>query len=293
MADELLDSQFLKRLETLQLTTRRVFAGRMRGERRSHRRGVSIEFADYRDYVPGDDTRFLDWNIYGRLDRLFLKLFIEEQDLYLYLLADTSKSMAFGDPAKLLYAKQLAAALGYIGLSNLDKVSVVGFAEKETGRLAPTRGKAQVWKLLRFLNGLEADGQTSLEGMCKTFIGRRPIKGIVVLISDLLDGHGFEAALKWFLRGSYEVYVIHVLTPEEIDPTLRGHLELIDAETQWPVEVSVNDPLLKMYRRTVEAFCNGVKSFCTQYGMHYVLARTSLPFDRLILDVLRRRGLLR
>jgi len=293
MAEELLDSEFLKKLETLQLTTRRVFAGRMRGERRSHRRGVSINFADYRDYVRGDDTRFIDWNIYGRLDRLFLKLFIEEQDLYLYLLLDTSKSMAFGEPKKMHYAKQLAAALGYIGLSNLDKISVVAFDERENETLPPMRGKAQVWRLLKFLNGLEADGQTSLLSTCKGFVVRRPIKGIVVLISDFLDGQGYEAALKWFLNGNYEVYVIHLLSPEEIDPTVRGHLELIDAETQWGVQVSVTEPLLRIYTKTVEAFCGGIKAFCAQYGMNYILARTSTPFDRLILDVLRRRGLLK
>jgi len=293
MADELLDSAFLKRLETLQLTTRRVFAGRMRGERRSHRRGVSIEFADYRDYVPGDDTRFLDWNIYGRLDRLFLKLFVEEQDLYLYILLDTSKSMSFGEPQKMLYAKQLAAALGYIGLSNLDKVGLMAFDDEARNFMAPTRGKSQVWRLLRFLNALEPDGQTSLLTICKSFVVRRPIKGIVVLISDLLDGQGYQEALKWFLHGNYEVYVIHLLAPEEIEPTVRGHLELIDAETLWGVEVSVNEPLLRIYRRTAEAFCAGIKSFCTQYGMNYILARTSTPFDRLILDVLRRRGLIK
>jgi uncharacterized protein (DUF58 family) len=293
MPDELLDSEFLKKLEALQLTTRRVFAGRMRGERRSHRRGVSIEFADYRNYTRGDDTRFIDWNIYGRLDRLFLKLFIEEQDLYLYLLVDTSKSMAFGEPNKMHYAKQLAAALGYIGLSSLDKVGVAAFDDEARNFFAPTRGKSQVWRLLRFLNGLQADGQTSLLNVCKGFVVRRPIKGIVVLISDFLDGQGYEEALKWFLRGSYEVYVIQLLAPEEIEPTLRGHLELIDVETLWGVEVSVTDPLLRIYRKTLETFCGGIKSFCTQYGMNYILARTSTPFDRLILDVLRRRGLLK
>jgi uncharacterized protein (DUF58 family) len=293
MAEELLDSQFLKRLEALQLTTRRVFAGRMRGERRSHRRGVSIEFADYRNYTRGDDTRFIDWNIYGRLDRLFLKLFIEEQDLYFYLLVDRSKSMAFGEPRKMHYAKQVAAALGYIGLSNLDKVGVFAFDDEARNFFAPTRGKSQVWRLLRFLNDLEPDGQTSLLNICKSFVIRRPIKGVVVLVSDLLDGQGYEEALKWFLRGNYEVYVIHLLAPEEIEPTLRGHLELIDVETLWGVEVSVTDPLLRIYRKTVEAFCGGIKSFCTQYGMNYILARTSTPFDRLILDVLRRRGLLK
>ena len=291
--EELLDPQFLKRLEVLQLTTRRVFAGRMRGERRSHRRGTSIDFADYRNYVRGDDTRFIDWNIYGRLDKLFLKLFIEELDLYFYILIDTSKSMGFGEPSKMLYAKQLAAALGYIGLSNMDKIGMVAFDEQERNFLSPTRGKSQVWKLLRFLNELEADGQTSLYNICRSFVLRRPVKGIVVLISDLLDGDGYEEALKWFLRGNYEVYVLHILAPEEIDPTVRGHLELVDAETDWGVEVSVTDPLLRIYKRTVEAFCGGVKRYCTQYGMNYVLARTSTPFDRLILDVLRRRGLLR
>ena len=159
--------------------------------------------------------------------------------------------------------------------------------------LSPLRGKSQVWRLLRFLSDLEPDGRTSLLNICRGFVVRRPIKGIVVLISDLLDGQGYEEALKWFLRGSYEVYIIHVLAPEEIEPTLRGHLELVVSETLWPVEVSITDPLLRYYRRTVEAFCTGIKAFCTQYGMNYIPARTSMPFDRLILEVLRRRGLLR
>jgi len=293
MSEELLDSEFLKRLEALQLTTRRVFAGRMRGERRSRRRGTSVEFADYRNYARGDDSRFIDWNIYGRLDRLFLKLFVEEQDLYLYLLVDTSKSMAFGDPPKARYAKQVAAALGYIGLSNLDKVGVWAFAEETRNFLSPVRGKSQIWRLLRFLGDVEPDGQTSLLNICRSFVLHRPIRGIVILISDLLDGQGYEQALKWFLRGNYEVYVIHLLAPEEIEPTLRGHLELIDTETLWPVEVSVTDQLLRVYRRTVDGFCAGIKSFCAQYGMNYVLARTSTPFDRLVLDALRRRGLVK
>src|ERR671935_168197 len=144
----LLDPEFLARLEQLELVSRKIFTGRMKGERRSRRKGQSVEFADYRNYVVGDDLRFLDWNLYARLDRLFLRLFMEEEDLHFYILIDNSLSMDFGTPTKLHFAKQVAAALGYIGLVNLDRVVVEAFNDRLVQSMPAARGRRSVWRLM-------------------------------------------------------------------------------------------------------------------------------------------------
>ena len=290
---ELLSSEFLKRLEQLQITSTRIFQGRQQGERRSKRRGVSIEFADYRDYVRGDDTRFIDWNLYSRLDRYFLKLFMEEQDLYFYSIIDTSKSMEYGNPAKLLYAKQVAAALSYIGLTKQDKVGISAFASNIHETFRPTRGRAQIWRMLEFLGNLKADGQTSLAQTCRNFVLKNRMRGIVVLISDFFDEEGFEGALKFFLQGNYEIFVVQILDKEEMNPEIRGHMELVDSETEDKTEITITPQLLQQYKRTLEAYCTQINTYCTQYGMNYLVTSTEVPFDEIILKYMRRRGLLR
>jgi uncharacterized protein (DUF58 family) len=292
-ARELLDPEFLKKIEALQLTARKVLAGRMRGERRSKRHGTSIEFADYRDYVRGDDIRHIDWNIYSRLEKLFLKLFVEEQELTLYLLIDTSKSMALGDPQKLLYAKRVAAALGYIGLLNNDKVGISAFHDNRLLTFTPTRGKARTWAMLQFLAELQGDGKTDLASACKAFALQQRLRGVVVLLSDLLDPRGFEDGLKWFLHRNHEVYVLHLLAEDELHPKINGHLELVDSETGDRTEVTISRPLLRRYREMVDAFCTAVRGWCNGHGMIHMVTSTGTDFDQLILNYLRRRGLLR
>ena len=165
----LLDASFLRHLEQLGLISKKIFLGKMKGERRSKKRGISIEFADYRDYAKGDDLRFLDWNIFGRLDRLFTKLFHEEEDLYLYILLDTSASMNFGEPNKSWFAKRVAAALAYIGLSGLDRVCLIGFNESNYRWMQPTRSKSRIWRIIEFLDNLTLEGETSLTESCRRF----------------------------------------------------------------------------------------------------------------------------
>src|SRR5271169_3010145 len=164
----LLDPQFLARLEQLELVSRKIFMGRMKGERRSKRKGQSVEFADYRNYVVGDDLRFLDWNLFARLDRLFIRLFMEEEDLHFYVLLDNSLSMDFGNPTKLLYAKQLAAALAFIGLVNMDRVVIEVFNDKLTQSLPPVRGKKSLWRVLDFLQKLAPAGPSNLKQALRT-----------------------------------------------------------------------------------------------------------------------------
>src|SRR5256885_3165334 len=161
-AQPLLDPDFLARLEQLELVSKKIFLGRMKGERRSKRKGQSVEFADYRNYVVGDDLRFLDWNLFARLDRLFIRLFMEEEDLHVYILIDNSLSMGFGSPTQLHYAKQVAAALGFIGLVNLDRVMMEVFNDRLVQSLPAQRGRRSLWRVLDFLNKLEPAGPSDM-----------------------------------------------------------------------------------------------------------------------------------
>ncbi len=290
----LLEPELLARLDQLEVLTHRVFRGRQKGERRSRKKGQSVEFADYREYVPGDDTRYLDWNIFGRLERLYIKLFLEEEDLAFHVIVDTSASMDFGSPVtKFEYARKLAAALGYIGLRNQDKVGVSDAKGRVVSRFRPARGKAQLTKMLSYLMTLEPGERTNLVESCRDFVLQNTQAGIVVLISDFLDDRGYEEALKHFFMRNYEVYCIQVLSPEERDPTQMGHLELVDSETGERQEVTASEALVKQYRRTVETFCGGLRDWCTSRGMTYLAATTDLSVDQMLLGYLRQKGLLR
>jgi len=180
---KLLDESFIRKLDMLSIVSRKVIVGRIRGEKRSKRRGVSSEFAEHRDYSPGDDTRFIDWNIYGRLNRLFLKLFYEEEDLHVSILIDASRSMDYGSPNKFDYARRLAAALGYIAAAGLDRVSLRAFSEDVDERLAPFRGKRQVWRMFSFLENLRCSGATSMQDACRRAALQARGKGITIIIS--------------------------------------------------------------------------------------------------------------
>src|SRR4029079_877714 len=186
----LLEPQFLARLEQLELVSRKIFLGLMKGERRSKRKGQSVEFADYKNYVKGDDLRFLDWNLFARLDRLFIRLFMEEEDLHFYGLTDTTVSVYVGNPTKLHYAKQVAAALGFIGLVNMDRVMVEAFNERLTQRMPAVRGRRSLFRLMDFLEKLEPAGPSNLKKAIRSFSIKCSGKGIVVLLSDLMDKNG-------------------------------------------------------------------------------------------------------
>ena len=289
----LLSPSFLARLEQLELVSRKVFLGQMRGERRSPRQGISVEFSDYRNYVPGDDLRFIDWNIYGRLDRLFLKLFLEEEDLHVYLLLDTSQSMAFGDPQKLHYAKQIAAALGYIGLTRSDRVIIESVAGDSSLKMPPLRGKQQGLQMLEFLEQLHTGGGTSLSQSLRDFSVRNSGRGIVVLISDLMDKDGYESALRYLLAKQMDIYVIHLLSQEELNPNYQGDLRLVDSEDGDIAEITVNKPLVDRYKNHLKAYCDEIRNYCIRRGIFYLLADNQIPMEKLILEYLRQRLLVR
>lgn len=283
----------MAKLEQLELISRKIFAGTMRGERRSKRRGESVEFADYRNYTVGDDLRFLDWNIYARLDQLFIKLFLQEEDLHISLLIDISKSMDLGEPNKGLYAKQVAAALAYIGLCNFDRVSIYPYADGLSYELPGLRGRRLMHRVVEFLTGIDYGGGSNLTLACKQYAIRHPQRGIVILISDFLDKGGFEQGLRYLLGRDLDIYAIQVLSPEEIEPTLTGDLRLRDVEDDDIAEVTISRALINRYKRNLHAYCESLRNFCTQRGMAYLFTSTDVPFDQLILKYLRNRGLVK
>ncbi|MFZ1935039.1 MAG: DUF58 domain-containing protein [Thermoguttaceae bacterium] len=314
-ASTLLSPELLARLEKMELVSRKVFRGRMKGERRSPRKGQSVEFADFRNYVPGDDLRFVDWNTYARLEKLFLKMFLEEEDLHFYALIDASSSMDFGNPTKLRFAVQLAAALGFIGLVRGDRVKIetIGQSARES---APTfRGRRSLWRMLDHLEQIAKKGTSLIladladspspagrksvtspfllaEGV-KSFCLRNSGKGIVVLISDLMDKGGYESALRYLASRQMDVYVIHVLSPEEFEPDVQGDLRLVDCEDGDVAEVTITVPLMKRYKQTLAAFVDSARDFCSRRGMMYLLARSETSIEQLLTGYLARRGLVR
>ncbi len=293
MSDALLSPDVLAKLETLDFVSRKIFQGHVLGARRSTRKGRSVEFADYRNYVQGDDLRFVDWNIVARLDRLFVKLFLEEEDLHFYALVDSSPSMDFGEPTKLQTARQIAAALGFIGLIRSHRVCIETLGQGLRTPSPVWRGRHNAWRMFEHISAPAPTERASLLDGVRNFGLRHPGRGILVLITDLMDKQGYEDALRYLSARRFDTYVVHVLSREELQPDVEGELRLIDAEDEQAVEITVGEPLVKAYDRTLKAFLREAEEFCTRRGLHYVFVDNQSPVEKTISETLRRRGLLR
>jgi uncharacterized protein (DUF58 family) len=291
--DDLFDEQFQRKLDYLALVSRRVFAGRLRAERRTKKSGSGVEFADHREYQPGDDFRYLDWNAYQRFDRLLVRLFEEEEDLAIYFILDTSGSMAFGQARKLRYAKKVCAALAYVGLANLDRVSIATTSDRLLERMAETRGKARIFKAFRFLREVEAGGPTDLEDAMKTFVAQHKRRGLAVLISDLYDPRGFERGINVLRYNKFDPFVVHVVDPSEARPTLHGDVLVYDCETGEEREVTVTAKVLARFAEAHAQYVAQVERYCSSHQVPYVAASVDVAFDEMILRVFRRGGFLR
>jgi uncharacterized protein (DUF58 family) len=287
----LFDSNFLKQLEYLSLVSRRVFRGSLLAQRRTLQFGSGIEFADHREYTAGDDLRYLDWNVYARFGELLLKRFQEEEDLHVYFLLDCSRSMGFGEPAKFDLARQVTAALAYIALADLDRISVIAFADRIVADFPLTRGKARILSLLAFLENLELQGtDTDLAASFREFVRRRQRAGLAVVVSDLFAPGGYEGGLDLLRHRRYEPHVIQLHDPREARPDMLGDVELYDVETGGSRKVTVTERALRTYRRLFDEHQQGVATYCRNYAINYTQATTEIKFNDLILRMMRAAG---
>ena len=295
--DDLIDSRLMARLERLDIVSRKIFSGRVQGERRSRRRGMSVEFADYRPYSPGDDLRFVDWNIYGRLDRLFMKIFLEEEDLSLMIAVDTSGSMDWGTPNKFEYARRLAMALGYIGLINHNRVSFCSFGEAGgLQRLSNLRGRRRTREAGEWLLNLQPGGEGTFDEAMKTVAHSRMGRGVMLVLSDFLYKDGYEKGLRAVAGRGFDVFAVQMLSPEELDPGangLSGDVKLVDLEDDEETEITVSQKMLEGYRGTLNRYCGGLREYCLRRDITHMLVDTSTDLDVLLMEYFRSRGLLR
>ncbi len=286
------DEAFLRQLERLLLVMRSPVRGGLKGGRRSVKRGQSVEFADYRDYTPGDDLRQLDWNVYARLERLFVKLFVEEEDVTVTLLIDASASMATGQPAKLLFAKRAAAALGYIALASEDRVAVTALTGRVARKRASMRGSGRIFRLLADLSAIEpTGGPTDLVAAARHAAAQLHGRGVIILISDLLDPAADRIIRELAATGS-ELIVMHVLSPDELDPLLEGDLRLVDVETGDGIDVTVDLATIDVYKERLSAWKAGFAELAAKRRASYVDLSSEANLADLMFTELRRRRVL-
>jgi uncharacterized protein (DUF58 family) len=292
MPDSLLTPDLLRRLEQFQLLAARRAKSSAKGERRSRARGQSVEFADYRNYVAGDDFRYLDWNLYGRLERLFLKLYEEERELPVTIFLDASESMTFGEPRKFDFARQVAAAVGYVALCGFDRVSVVAFPDAMgegavRGALRGVRGRKSALQFFQNLSRITAQGTAALnESLRRGALAARQA-GVAVMLSDFLDPAGYEPGLTALVGRGFQVSAVQILAPEEVNPGVFGDLRLVDSETGQQQEVTFGRYRLSIYQRTVQSFCQKLREFCQSRGVNFFTATSDTRLEQLLLKQLR------
>ena len=291
-ADNLLDAEFRSSLARLSIVVKRTRAGRAAGNRRSPKRGASVEFADFRNYNRGDDLRQVDWNAYARLEKFFVKLFMEEQDTLVSLFVDSSRSMTFGTPPKFRLARQIAGALGYLALAGYDRVAAAALSDRLGPLFLPARGRSQAGRLWEMLSSLQAAGPSVL-GTVRGAPWLSGTPGLAVVISDFLCPGGYAEAVDYLLFRKQEVVLLHLLAPEEVSPSLGGDLRLIDSETRQSVEVSITPAVLARYRARVAAWQEEIRGYATARGATYVPLRADAPVGEVVLSALRQAGVLR
>ncbi len=294
MPDLLLEPAFLAQLDRLTLVSRRLRAGQMQAERRSPNRGSSVALADFRTYAPGDDFRMIDWNAFARLERLFLKLFVAEEDLTIHILLDGSRSMVWGEPQKWRYAQRLAAAVGYIALVGMDRVTgaALGCAGEAVQRFRPVRGKKQALTWFTWLSRLQPGAAVRPEVNLHAYAAQAARPGPLLVISDLL-GAGWERGLRTLAGQGFEVSILHLLAPQELQPLLEGDVRLVDAETLDGVEITADFDLLRRYQERVQAWREGWSREAAALGAHYVPIVSAEALEELILAYLRRYDVVR
>lgn len=288
----ILTPDLLRRLEQFQLLAQRRSKSTARGERRSRARGQSVEFADFRNYVAGDDLRYLDWNLFGRLDRLFLKLYEEERELPVRIFLDASESMAFGQPRKFEFAQQIAAAVGYVALCGFDRVSVSVFPDNPDeaairGALRAVRGRKSAMQFFTNLGRVTAKGPAAFNEALRRGALEARQTGLALVLSDFLDPAGYEAGLGALVGRGFQVDVVQILAPEELNPSTYGDLRLVDSETGSMQEVTFGKYRLKAYQQTVRNYCQRLREYCAAHGINFFSVSSATVLEDLLLKQLR------
>jgi uncharacterized protein (DUF58 family) len=290
MAAPLLEPALLRRLEGLALQVRRAVSGQMGGERRSRRRGQSVEFADFRNYTPGDDYRLIDWNAYARLDRFMLRLFVAEEELPLNIFLDLSGSMDWGKPNKAQTARRLAGAIAYVALAALDRVRLTVFADGPTSGGAPYRGRRGAAALFARLQSFPAGGTTNYARLVWPIGRQRP--GMSVIISDGLGDPGMDDALTALQRARQEGAVLQVLAPQEMTLDWTGDARLRDAETSQEREFTATPLTQAAYLRALSQRSDEIERAAHRRGLRFARLSTEEPIDDMVEITLRKIGLL-
>ena len=282
------DSEFLTKLEYLSMVSRRAFQRQLLTPQRKKRLDHGVEFADHREYVPGDDLRLLDWNINARFGQLMIKRFVEEEDLHVYFFLDCSKSMKFGNPNKFDYAREVTAALAYIVLADWGRVSTVTFAEGILDVYPLTRGKQHIIGLMRFLERADTIGTaTNLARTAREFSNGKFRPGLAVLVSDFFEVDGFRKGMDLLRFQQYEPCVIQVHDQSEANPPLRGDFQLIDMETGVVNETTISESMLRRYKTKFDAFLDSIKNYCLANNFGCTITQTRVPFDQLIMQMMK------
>lgn len=287
MPATLFDQTYLAKLERLQLLARRLLRSRSAGEHLSMGKGVSLEFNEYRHYNPGDDFRLIDWNVYSRTDKLFLKLFAPEQDLNVYLLVDDSGSMNYGKPPKIQLARQVAGSLGYIALAQHDRISMFAMGRELVERLHLQRSKSQAFQFFRTLEEMRCEGKGKFNSLIDRFMRKNLPSGVVVLISDLLDEEGYEVGLKYLAASRFDVVVIHILDPTEVRVTASGPYIMEDMEEDAEEKIAITPALRERYNARMAEFLEEVEGVCRRQRIEYLRSLTTASFEDIVLRYLR------
>jgi len=269
-----------------------VVKGATGGNRKSSHKGSSVEFSDFREYVYGDDFRRIDWNAYARFERLFIKLFMEEQETLITIFLDCSKSMDWGEPHKGNLAKQLGAVFAYLALANFDRVGLAGLSEKPEYHLSPFSGKQGFWNALRFIEGIPYGGKTKLNTAIQSYPSLGNRGGISIILTDLFSKDGYQDALKYLQYQKQEITLIHILAPQELDPPWSGSVRLLDSEGEESREITITPHILNSYQKALKSFIWETQSFCHQRGIHYILVNTAMNLERIVFDNLMKIGVI-
>lgn len=287
---EELDLSLIEKLEKLRLSAKKLTITGNIGERKSPKVGRGSEFADYRNYQMGDELRYIDWNIYARLEKFLIKLFEEEEDLDIHILLDSSSSMGFGKPSKLFYGKELSLAFAYLGLSSWEKVKFAFFHEKLEDILSIERKRENIFYLYDMLKNIQPHGITDINGILKRYLNWQKRRGILILISDFFSPTGYKEGLSLAKYKKFSVYIIQLLGEEEIEPPYQGDLWLMDSETKEKKEIFIDKNLIEIYKKELDNLLQDLEKFTFSYGIEYLRTVTTIPVEDLLLKYLRVSG---